>query len=233
MYYRLSITTADNTGAPVGSRNYYQTGLSWTKAIGGGVIVPVNLGPNLVGTENYLYQIPYDAPDNNWESDQYHAHLDTTDSTWSDPLVRHLVTIEIFDSAGKRLRPNGTPATGQGGSEGTAPFTYRRKTAATGPTTDVPFGALTHMFWWDNRPVHVEIVELVQDGVASTAECQFLVGTPARSSASTTARTTSRCSSTAITRSGGSAGSPAPLATSSIPGSATSASRARPAPVPA
>lgn len=176
-YYRLSITTADNTGAPVGSRNYYQTGLSWTKAIGGGVIVPVNLGPNLVGGENYLYQIPYDAPDNNWEADQYHAHLDTTDSTWSDPLVRHLVTIEIFDATGKRLRPNGTPATGQSGTEITAPFTYRRKTAATGPTTDVPFGALTHMFWWDNRPVHVEIVELVQDGVASTAECQFLVGT--------------------------------------------------------
>ncbi|HKV98569.1 MAG TPA: hypothetical protein VJN96_02035 [Vicinamibacterales bacterium] len=177
-HYRISVTAADNTGAPVGPRHYYQTGLSWTKAIGGGVIVPVNLGPNPVGGENYLYQIPYDAPDNNWESDQYHAHLDTTDPAWSDPLVRHLVTIEIFDNTGKRLRPNGTPATGQGGSEGQAPFTYRRKTAATGPTTDVPFGALTHMFWWDNRPVHVEIVELVQDGVASTAECQFMVGTP-------------------------------------------------------
>ncbi len=128
------------------------------------------------GGENFLYEIPYDA-DADWEADQYHAHLDTTDPTWSDPAVRHLVTIEIFDATGKRLRPNGTPATGQGGSEGTAPFTYRRKTAAMGPTTDVPFGALTHMFWWDNRPVHVEIVELVQDGVASTAECQFLVGT--------------------------------------------------------
>jgi len=178
-YYRLSITTADATGAPTGTRHYYQAGLSWTKAVvtmTGVDIVPVNLGPNPVGTENFLYEIPYDS-DADWESDQYHAHLDTTDPAWSDPLVRHLVTIEIFDASGKRLRPNGTPATGQPGTEGTAPFTYRRKTAATGPTLDVPFGALTHLFWWDNRPVHAQIVELVEDGVASTAECQFLVGT--------------------------------------------------------
>ncbi len=177
-YYRVSIAEADANGAPVGTRRYYQTGLSWTKAISGGQVVPVTLGPNPVGAENFLYTIPYDA-DADWEADQYHAHLDTTDPTWSNPLARHLVTIEIFDASGVRMRPNGTPATGQSGTEITAPFTYRRKTAATGPTTDVPFGALTHLFWWDNRPVHVEIDELVEDGVASTAECQFLVGTAA------------------------------------------------------
>jgi hypothetical protein len=181
-YYRISITAANAAGAPVGTRHYYDAGVSWTKAITtatGPEVVSVGLGPNPtpVGGENYLYEIPYDF-DANWEANQFHAHLDTTDPRWSNPLIRHLVTIEIFDTTGKRLRPNGTPATGQSGGEITAAFTYERKNAETGPLDNVPFGALTHLFWWDNRPVVAEIVELVQDTLASTAECQFLVGAP-------------------------------------------------------
>lgn len=175
-YYRLSITRATAAGAPTGSREYYDQGLSWKKAVSGD-IVPVTLGPTTVGGENALYEIPYDA-DANWEAGQYHAHLDTNDPRWSDPLVRHLVTVEVFDATGRRLRPNGTPATGQTGTEVTAAFTYRRKTTETGPTQEVPFGALTHAFWWDNRKVVAEIVQLVQNGTPSSAECQFLAGDP-------------------------------------------------------
>lgn len=184
-YYRISVTEADAAGDPVGARHYYSDGVSWTKAVptGTGVdIVPVSLGPNPVpvGGENHLYEIPFDLPGGEeWEAGQYHAHLDTTDAVWSNPLARHLVTLEIFNAAGQRLRPNGTPATGQPGAEGTAAFTYRRKTAATGPTQNVPFGALTHLFWWDNRPVEASIETLRLDGLASNAECQFLTGTAA------------------------------------------------------
>jgi hypothetical protein len=139
--------------------------------------VKVGLGPNAapLGGQSYLYEIPYDT-EADWEAGQYHAHLDTTDARWSSPLVRHLVTIEIFDVAGKRLRPTGTPATGQTGAEGTAAFTYRRKTAETGPTTNVPFGALTHLLWWDNSPIDGAILQLRRNGAPSSAECQFLVG---------------------------------------------------------
>jgi hypothetical protein len=103
--------------------------------------------------------------------------VNTDDPRWNDPLVRHLVTVEVFDQDGRRLRPNGTPATGQPGPEATAAFTYRRKIAETGPTDEVPFGALTHAFWWDNRPLTATIVELVKDGGVSNQECQFLTGT--------------------------------------------------------
>lgn len=175
-YYRLSITRSTATGTPIGSREYYGPGLSWKKAVGPD-IVEVALGPVPVGTEQFLYEIPYDA-DANWEAGQYHAEIDTTDPHWTDPLVRHLVTVEIFDATGRRLRPNGAPATGQAGTEVAAAFTYRRKVAETGPTQDVPFGALTHAFWWDNRPVEAEIIELVKDGVPSSAVCQFLEGDP-------------------------------------------------------
>jgi hypothetical protein len=178
-YYRISVTRATPAGAPVGDREYYDQGLSWRKSeVIGGVheIVPVNMGPNTIGGVGPLYEIPYDT-DANWEAGQYHAFIDTNDARWNDPLVRHLITVEVFDQNGKRLRPNGTPATGQPGDELTAAFTYRRKTAETGPTDEVPFGALTHAFWWDNRKVEAEIAELVKDTAVSNQECQFLTGT--------------------------------------------------------
>jgi hypothetical protein len=179
-YYRVSIMPADGTGAPTGPPIPWDQGLSWRKAIAGGDIVPVNLGPNPVGTQQALYKIPYDTalpPTENWEANQYHVHLDTTDARWFSPAVRHLVMLEIFDGTGQRLRPNGTLATGLGGAETEADFTYRRRIAETGPTNNVPHGALTHLFWWDNQALVAEIAELVQDGVSSDEVCQFLVGT--------------------------------------------------------
>lgn len=186
-YYRISVVEADAAGNPVGTRHYLNAGLSWNKAVpvgGGGVdIIPVSLGPTSAGTgadtQNFLYQIPFDTnPDTDWNDGQYHAYLDTTDPRWNDPEKRHLVMLEIFDKDGQRLRPTGTPATGLGGPEIEAAFTYRRRYQETGPTAEVPFGALTHMFWWDNRNVVADIVSLYKNGLHYNAECLFFGGTP-------------------------------------------------------
>ncbi|MFZ7092630.1 hypothetical protein [Primorskyibacter sp. 2E233] len=184
-YYRVSIIEADGSGDPTGTRHYYDTGLSWNKAVpdgGGGVdIVPVSLGPTSAGsggnTQNFLYEIPYDTnPTTDWNAGQYHAHINTDDLRWNDPDVRHLVMLEVFDENGQRLRPQGTPATGLSGAETTAAFTYRRRYQDTGATANVPFGALTHMFWWDNRDVFADIVDLRRNGLIFNAECLFFGG---------------------------------------------------------
>ena len=180
-YYRLSVTRANASGDPVGPRHDIDIPVSWKKAVpdgsGGVDVVPVVLGPQTVGGQNALYTIPYDS-DGDWDDGQFHAFLDTQDSRWNDPNVRHLVTIEIFDQNGKRLRPQGTPATGLGGTEGTAAFTYRRRYQDLGPTAEVPFGALTHMFWWDNREVFGSINQLIRSGLVFNQECLFLGGEP-------------------------------------------------------
>lgn len=76
----------------------------------------------------------------------------------------------MFDKDGNRLRPNG--ATGAGTDKA---FTFRRWTAP-GTTFAVPFAALTHMLWWDNRRATAEIVDIRKNGSPSSAECQFLAG---------------------------------------------------------
>jgi hypothetical protein len=181
-YYRISVTEADDDGEPVGTRHYLTDGLSWDRGIGtatGVEIEAVNLGPFTVNGVPNLFLIPYDADPGEWNSGQYHGAIDTNLARWSDPTKRHLVTVEVFDATGQRLRPNGTPATGLPETEITAPFTFRRRFQDTGPTDNVPFAALTHMFWWDNQSLEAEIVALVQDEAASTSECQFLEGSAA------------------------------------------------------
>ena len=181
-YYRVSITEADDgTGNPVGDRHFISDGLSWTKAIvvGTGVdIVSEVLGPFTVGGENNLYLIPYDSDPGDWEANQYHARLNTADLRWRDPNKRHLVTLEVFDATGRRLRPTGTPATGLPGAETEAAFTFRRKFQDEGPTNNVPFAALTHMFWWDNQSLESQITHLNRDGALFTSECLFIGGGP-------------------------------------------------------
>lgn len=180
-YYRLSVTVANGSGGPVGTRHHADAPVSWKKAVpdgGGGVnVVPVALGPQTVGGQDALYTIPFDS-DGDWDDGQFHALLDTQDSRWSNPDMRHLVTVEVFDDSGRRLRPQGTPATGLGGNEGTAAFTFRRRYQDLGPTAEVPFGALTHMFWWDNREVFGRIDQLIRNGLVFNAECLFLGGDP-------------------------------------------------------
>ena len=183
-YYRISVTEADANGDPVGDRHYLPAPPEWEKSVpdglGGADIVPVSLGPNTVGGENSLCLIPYDngpAPNGgDWNAGQYHGYLNTNDVRWNDPEKRHLLTVEVFDDTGKRLRPNGTPATGLSGNEGTANFTFRRRFQDLGPTANVPFGALTHMLWWDNRVQVASIEYLNKDGSVFNSECLFLTG---------------------------------------------------------
>ncbi len=178
-YYRLSVTAADGDGDPTGDREDVDRGVVWKKAVpdglGGVDVVPITLGPFEVGGRAGLYTIPYDS-DGDWDDGQFHAFLDTADVRWSDPNVRHLVTVEIFDAAGERLRPDGTPASGLPGPEKTAAFTFRRRYQDLGPTAEVPFGALTHMFWWDNREVFAQICDLRKNGLVFDDECLFLTG---------------------------------------------------------
>ena len=180
VYYRIGIREADSNGAPVGAPNYLFDGLSWEKSVpdgmGGVNIVPVVLGPFPAGGQDNLFKIPYDA-DGDWNANQYHGFLDTTDARWSDPTKRHLVTLEVFDAAGTRLRPNGTPASGASGAETAAPFTFRRRFQDLGPTAEVPYAALTHMFWWDNQALVAQINYLNKDGLVYSEECLFLLGT--------------------------------------------------------
>ncbi|MBL8980827.1 MAG: hypothetical protein JNL26_01505, partial [Gemmatimonadetes bacterium] len=193
-YYRLSVVQADASGNPTGTRHFYGTGLSWQKVIGGN-IEPESLGPQTVGTQSFLYKIPY-ASDANWTgAGRYHALIDTTSlqlnvpvaTDIASPAVNHLITLEVFDAAGQRLRPVGASdsASGPGGLPGTevnAAFEYRRWFQPGGSVGDdtkvVPFAALTHLFCWDNRVPVADITQLVRNGVASSQECQFLVGTP-------------------------------------------------------
>lgn len=197
-FYRVSVTRSNANGDPVGAPEYVTRGLSWNKAVsgpGGVNVVPVGLGPSSTSApdepRDHLYEIPYDGDlgtNSDWESDQYHVYLDTAEAAkaWSNPGAaagqpsrRHLLTLEVFDAGGQRLRPNGTPPTGLSGAEAEAAFTFRRKNQDTGPTDMVPFGALTHLFWWDNREEVSEIVDLRMNGSQSDEECQFLNGTAA------------------------------------------------------
>jgi hypothetical protein len=170
IYYRVSVVGADSSGNPTGARSYFATALSWLyfEIVGTDINVQSeSLGPLTVGGEANLYRIPYDA-DHDWQDGQYHAFIDTT----AFANDRYLIMIEIFDGAGNRLRPNGSPGPGTD-----AAFTFRRWYQRIGPTANVPYAALTHMFWWDNRPAVAELTGTLRvGGVQSGGQCQFLLG---------------------------------------------------------
>lgn len=192
-YYRVSISRADANGNPTGPRYFYGDGLAWQKVVGAD-IVPESLGPvnpALVGGVANLYRIPYS--DEPWVgSVRYHALINTLSNTPGFNLnfppatdllsaaVNHLITIEVFNAAGERLRPVGTPASVQPGTELARPFNFRRWFQPGGSvgddTSEVAYAALTHLFCWDNRPPVADITQLVMDGIASLEECQFLQG---------------------------------------------------------
>jgi hypothetical protein len=183
-YYRISICGANALGEPTGTRVYYDTPLTWQR-IAGADIVGDLLGPDTVGGEQHLYRIPYS--DEPWVgSVRYHALINTLlgaldgPSDLASPAVNHLITLEVFNAAGERLRPLGTPASAQPGTELTKPFKYRRWFQPGGSvgddTVEVPFAGLTHLYCWDNRRPVADITRLVMNGVASDEECQFLHG---------------------------------------------------------
>jgi hypothetical protein len=169
-YYRVSVVAADANGNPTGPRsNIAPDQWRYYEVSGTDILVKkVALGPHSAGGHDDLYEIPYDA-DRDWQSGQYHALLDTT--VFANG--RHLLRLEIFNAAGQLLRPTGTAD--PGGSVQAA-FTYRRWQTEVGPTLEVHFAALTHLFWWDNRKAVAHIVDLRKDGNPSSEECQFIVG---------------------------------------------------------
>src|SRR4029079_11183225 len=98
---------------------YYTTPLTWQR-IAGADIVPDLLGPDTVGGEQHLYRIPYS--DEPWVgSVRYHALINTLQAELdalapgdiASPAANHLITLEVFNTAGERIRPLGTPASGQ------------------------------------------------------------------------------------------------------------------------
>ena len=168
-YYRISAVRADAVGNPTGVRSYFASPLSWLyfEITATGIDVQSEpLGPLTVGGESNLYRIPYHA-DHDWKDGQYHGGIDTT----AFANDRHLIMIEVFDDAGNRIRPNGSSGPGAD-----ANFRFRRWYQQIGPTANVPFAALTHMFWWDNRPAVAKIEALRNNGVPSGDECQFMSG---------------------------------------------------------
>ena len=203
-YYRVSISRADANGNPTGPRYFYGDGLAWQKIVGAD-IVPESLGPvnpALVGGVANLYRIPYS--DEPWVgSVRYHALINTlsanlnvpadllaTDPDYlanlASPASNHLITIEVFNATGERLRPVGTPPSVWTPSpvppvtELAKPFNFRRWFQPGGSvgddTSEVAYAALTHLFCWDNRPPVADITQLVMDGMASLEDCQFLQG---------------------------------------------------------
>jgi hypothetical protein len=173
-YYRVSVAEAGPAGAATGPRTYYADPLAWLYyqvTPGDLFVVSETLGPQTVGGEANLYKVPHIAePGRPWLSGQSHAYIDTTKFA----NKRYLITLEVFDATGKRICPNGGAKVNP--ADDFAPFTYRRW--KTEPDTDpVPFGALTHLFWWDNRAAVAQIIDLRKNGDADSSECQFLEGT--------------------------------------------------------
>src|SRR5690606_11232621 len=82
---------------------YFNDGLVWKKFTGGGDVEPVVMGPVSQGGQDNLYSIAYDV-DADWQDNQYHGFVDTTDFNEG----RYLLTLEVFNGAGQWLRPNGT-----------------------------------------------------------------------------------------------------------------------------
>ena len=175
-YYRLSIVAADATGNPQGGAPPapIMNSLSWSEWVldihGNWVPQAQGLGPVSKGSQNGLFQVPY-AADALWLGGQFHQYLDTTKFANG----RYLLVMELFDKNGNRLIPAGAPA--DAGDIATNFEFLRWLTASgTGSTSTVPYAALTHLFWIDNRPVYGAIEDLDVDGMASSAECQFLSG---------------------------------------------------------
>ncbi|HKE75960.1 MAG TPA: hypothetical protein VKB57_20250 [Acidimicrobiales bacterium] len=167
VYYRVQWAPANAAGDPAGAWETLPVPAWSTWRIVAGDIVPGShaLGPNPVGGEPDLFFIPFETgdplvADEEWQDGQFHAIVPTA----SKVEGRYLVRIEVFDAAGTRLEP------------ATSAFTFRRWDTAT-TTLPVTFGALTHLFRTDNRPVVADIVDIGGPG-AGAGDCKFFNGAP-------------------------------------------------------
>lgn len=183
VYYRLSVVAADNAGNPLSGAtpDPIINPVTWSKFVDtphGFAITGVGLGPNVVGGTTGLFTIPYGT---DWLNGQFHQTLDTTlyanHNTTGNP--RYMVILELFDAGGNRIVPTGAKVNPGGlGSDTEKPFNFLRLMSASGPdsTAKVPYAALTHLLWFDNRPCYGAIEDFDMNGTASSEECQFLKG---------------------------------------------------------
>ena len=169
-FFRVQVVPATPGGDPDGSWATVPVPVwtAWRWSGTGWMRSQHALGPNADG----LYVIPYEdvdllGPLEEWDPDQYHAILDTTGYT----NRRHLVKVEIFDAAGNQIKPNGS--TGPGTARN---FKFGLWRIPAGPPDDVPYSALTHLLWWDNRSAVAMFDAIRLAGSASSATCQFLEG---------------------------------------------------------
>jgi hypothetical protein len=175
-YFRISIVAADQQGNPLtgATAKPLAGAVSWRRYVWVGGNVQVHgesLGPHSVTDSNGvvqagLYTIPYWDAGHQWLHGQFHHSW----NTMLEANGRHLVIVEIFNSAGDRLRPTG--ATGDGLDKN---FDFLRWVDSVN-TTPVPYASLVHVFWTDKQPCYADIEDLRKDGVANTEECQFMSG---------------------------------------------------------
>jgi hypothetical protein len=204
-YYRVSVAPADLNGNPVGTMQPILMPpwpVVWSKyALGSSGIETdtQSLGPNAVTNSastlvQGLYVIPYQSttvqpagstsPDQDWEGGQFHLSYDTTTLNPGAAHVpgpgngRFLLAVEVFNKNGDRLVP---PGVVPGPGDVAASFSFvRLMPTPTGPgsTANVPYAALTHLIWADNRKVGGTIDSFTLSGASgeSGAQCQFLSG---------------------------------------------------------
>ena len=170
-YYRVSYQRAQSNGTPVaGDPDYFEEGLYWKRWIALGKTETVLLGPVTRGSEEKLYEIPYGVE---WKANQFHASINT--DTVETFKGRYLVTLELFDNAGNRLKPDdAVPHADFLATD--APFDFLRwEDPADGVIPPhVHHPALTNLFWWDNTRAKGRIVDLRLNGVTNIGECQYL-----------------------------------------------------------
>ncbi len=168
--FRVDVASADAAGDPVGSWAPVPVPAwtSWKWTSGGFIRAQHSLGPDSNGN----YAIPFRtggllAALEEWDPDQFHAILDTT----AHPNGRYLVRIEIFDGAGNQIKPTGAAGPGT-----PRPFVFGRWRIPAGPPDNVPWSALTHVLWADNRSATAIIEGIRLAGTVGSSTCQFLDG---------------------------------------------------------
>ena len=183
-YYRLSVVQADANGNPMSGAAPVPliTPISWSyfdMTTNPVTIGSQPLGPVTKNGNQGLYQIPYFGGSNPaWLGNQFHQYLDTTQLANNIPggpglgNGQFLLILEVFDSGGHRLVPAiATPTA----TDTTGTFNYIRLLDST-TTANVPFNALTHVLWVDNRPV-VGAIDYFMTS-SGVQVCQYYQGNP-------------------------------------------------------
>lgn len=165
-YYRISIVPTSNGSTASGPPQPLSNAVTWGKLVYSGsqwVVQYESLGPNTVGSQSNLYKIPYGT---DWLWYQYHNYWDTT----TLPNGRYFVSVEVFDSAGNRLKPAAAPGAGTPKN-----FIFLKMLDSVN-TAAVVYPTLLHLFWTDNSPCIGHIEDLRMDGLPNSNECQYMVG---------------------------------------------------------